>query len=154
MHGYSGLRAEQAFGRGAGEFCHLVGAGAVAEREYGLDAKFLALLEQGTAGLIHAAVENRIGFLAPDFGQDRLEIGGSVGGFLAGKHFDAGGFQGLFDFIGEPFAIGTGVIDYRNRLGLAFCREITRDGWTLLVVAADGTEHDFETLFRKRRIGR
>src|SRR6266568_2017290 len=70
----SGLRAQQAVGGAAGELTHLVGAGSVAEREHSLDPELLALLEQGTGGGIHSAVEHRVRATALQLREDRLPV--------------------------------------------------------------------------------
>src|SRR2546422_6522863 len=49
------LRAQQPVGSSSGELGHLVGAGAVAEGEHGLDAELAPLLEQRPAGQAGAA---------------------------------------------------------------------------------------------------
>src|SRR5258706_5949762 len=54
------LRAQQPVGATSGELTHLVGAGTVSEGEHRLDTKLLALLEQGTGGWIHSAVEHHV----------------------------------------------------------------------------------------------
>jgi hypothetical protein len=72
---------------------------------------------------------------------------------FARQHLDAGGLEGLLDFVGETFAVGSRVIDDGDELGLVLAGEVTGNRRTLLVVTADDAEHALEALLGQRRIG-
>ena len=138
----AGLRAQQAFGGFACQLAHFVGAGAVAEGVHHFQAKFLALLDQGATGGVHAAVEDRVRLLALDLGQDGFPVIGLVGSLFARQDLDAGGLEGLLDLVGQAFAIGGGIVDDGNGLGLDFGCEVLGDRRALLVIATDGAKGD------------
>ncbi len=139
---------------GPASLAHFARARAVAERERRLDAELAGLLDHRAAGGVHAAVEDHVGVLALHLGQDRLEVGRLVVGLFARDDLHAGGLQRLLDFVGEAFAVGRRVVGDRDLLRLELIRHVRGDRRTLLVVAADGAEHDLEALFGELRVRR
>src|SRR6266568_4304744 len=149
----SRLRAQQALGATSGELTHFVGAGAVTEGEHRLDTELLALLEQGTGGGIHSAVEHRIRATALQLREDRLPVHRLVCALLSRQHFHSGGLERLFDFVCQTFAIGGRIVNDRHNLWLGIGDQIIRDRRALLVVATDHAENTLETPLCKFRIG-
>ena len=60
----------------------------------------------------------------------------------------------LLHLVGDAFAVGGGVVDHRDDLGLAVGGEVARDRRALLVVAADDAELGLEALLGELRVGR
>ena len=148
------LRADQSFGiRFAGELLHRVGARAVAEAEYRLDPELARLLQHRTARCIHAAVEDGIGRFTLHLRQNGLEVSGLVVGLLARDDIHVRRLQRFLDFVREPFAVGSRVVDDRDLLDLHRL-EILGDGGPLLVVSPDVAKDVFEALLGQLRVRR
>src|SRR5437879_3655882 len=87
LRGDSRLRAQQAVGATSGELTHFVGAGTVTEGEHRLDTELPALLEQGTGGGIHSAVEHSIRAKALQLREGRITVTRLVCAMLSRYHY-------------------------------------------------------------------
>src|SRR6185503_8232534 len=110
-------------------------------------------LEERAARGVHAAVEDHVGVLRLDLGEDRLEVGFLVGGALAAHHVHLVGLQRLLDLVGEALAVGGLVVDEGDLLRLQLVRDVRGDGRALLVVAAHGAEHGLHAALGELRVG-
>ena len=61
-------------------------------------------------------MENNVRILSLDLGENGLEVGFLVGGALAGDWIYFARFEGFFNFVGQPFAVGRFIVDERNFL--------------------------------------
>jgi hypothetical protein len=76
-------------------------------------------------------VEDHVGVLALDLGQNGLEVGFLVGGALAPDDRDLGGLERLLDLVGDAFAIGGLVVDDGDFLAFQLAGDVGGDGRAL-----------------------
>ena len=135
------------------ELGQLRGADAITAHELGLNAQLLELAQHRAGHGIHAAVEDHIGLLALDVGEDGHEVGGLVGGVLTANNLSTGGLHALGELIGHALTIGSAVIDDGHRLAFEVVDGVTAQSATELTVIGHHTEGCLVALKRVLGVG-
>ncbi len=124
-----------------GQVGQLLGAERVAAEELHVAHAQLLHLAQHRAGLrIEAAVEDRVGLLRLDGGQDGHEIGGLVVGELLGHHLQALLQRRGLEHLGHALAVGRAVVDDGDGLELEVVGRVDGQGSAQGAVVGDQAE--------------